>query len=61
LDYTTHRPDKINFVPPLNFIDLWKADYESMQKNMIYGKSLPFDKLMDRIKDLNERFRKIKM
>jgi len=60
VDYTTHTPDKINFVPPLNVVDLWKADYESMQKNMIYGKSLPFDELMDRIKELNERFRKIK-
>jgi hypothetical protein len=60
VDYTTHTPDKINFVPPLNTIDLWKADYENMQKNMIYGKSLPFDKLVERIKELNERFRKIR-
>jgi predicted nucleotidyltransferase component of viral defense system len=59
VDYTTHTPDKINFVPPLNIIDLWKADYESMQNNMIYGKSLPFDELIDRIKELNERFRNI--
>jgi predicted nucleotidyltransferase component of viral defense system len=59
VDYTTHTPDKINFVPPLNVIDLWKADYESMQNNMIYGKSLPFDELIDRIKELNERFRNI--
>jgi hypothetical protein len=59
VDYTTHTPDKINFVPPLNVIDLWKADYESMQNNMIYGKSLPFDELIDRIKGLNERFRNI--
>jgi predicted nucleotidyltransferase component of viral defense system len=60
VDYTTHTPDKINFVPPLNVIDLWKADYESMQKNMIYGSSLSFDKLIERIKELNERFRKMK-
>ena len=60
VDYTTHTPDKINFVPPLNVIDLWKADYESMQKNMIYGKSLPFDKLMDRISELNKRFRSVR-
>jgi hypothetical protein len=59
VDYTTHTPDKINFVPPLNIIDLWKADYESMQNNMIYGKSLPFDELIDRIKELNELFRNI--
>ena len=60
VDYATHTPAMINFVPPLNVIDLWKADYESMQKNMIYGNSLPFDKLMDRIRELNERFRSIK-
>jgi hypothetical protein len=59
VDYTTHTPDRINFIPPLNVIDLWKADYESMQKNMIHGNSLPFDKLMDRIRELNERFRSI--
>jgi len=59
VDYSTHNPDKINFVPPLNVIDLWKADYESMQNNMIYGQSLPFDKLIERIKELNERFGKI--
>ena len=59
VDYTTHTLDKINFIPPLNVIDLWKADYESMQKNMIYGKSLPFDELIDRIKELNKRFRSI--
>jgi len=61
VDYTTHTPDKINFVPPLNVINMWKVDYESMQKNMIYGKSLPFDMLIERIKELNERFRSIKI
>ncbi|MDR1631916.1 MAG: hypothetical protein LBR97_03395 [Dysgonamonadaceae bacterium] len=56
-----HIPEKINFVPPLDVIDLWKVDYEGMQKNMIYGSSLSFDKLIERIKELNERFRKIKL
>ena len=60
VDYDTHVPERINFVPPDSIMDLWRKDYEKMQ-NMIYGKSLPFDKLMDRIKELNERFRKIKM
>jgi hypothetical protein len=61
VDYSTHTPDKINFIPSLNVLDLWKTDYESMQKNMIYGNSLPFDKLMDRIRELNGRFREIKI
>jgi len=60
VDYSTHAPETINFVPPDPVMNLWRADYEKM-KNMIYGKYLPFDELIDRIKELNERFRKIKM
>lgn len=61
VDYSTHVPEKINFVPPVAIIDLWRKDYETMQSNMIYGDSLPFDKLIDRLKELNERFRQIKI
>jgi predicted nucleotidyltransferase component of viral defense system len=60
VDYSTHTPDTINFVPPDLVIDAWRKDYEQM-KNMIYGQSLPFDRLIERIKELNERFRKIQM
>ena len=60
VDYSTHRPSQVNFVPENEVIDLWKDDYESMRKNMIYGKSLPFDELIDRIKELKKRFRSIK-
>ena len=60
VDYDTHVPERINFIPPDYIMDSWRKDYEKMQA-MIYGKSLPFDKLMDRIKELNEQFRKIKM
>lgn len=59
VDYSTHAPETINFVPPASVIDAWKKDYEIMQEYMIYGESLPFDKLIGRIKELNERFRKI--
>jgi hypothetical protein len=58
VDYKTHTPDKIHFIPPDIIIDAWRKDYEKMQA-MIYGYSLPFDKLIERIKELNERFRKI--
>jgi len=61
VDYSTHVPEKINFVPPVTIIDLWRKDYETMQSNMIYGDSLPFDKLIDRLKELNERFRQMKI
>ena len=60
VDYSTHTPETINFVPPDSVIYLWRADYEKM-RNMIYGKSLPFNELIDRIKVLNERFREIRI
>ena len=58
-DYSTLSPQTISFIPPADILPKWKDDYESMQANMIYGSSLPFDKLIERITDLNERFRKI--
>ena len=60
-DYDTLMPQTISFVPPSEVIPYWKDDYIRMQSTMIYGSSLPFDKLIERIKELNERFREIKM
>ena len=60
VDYTTHAPDKINFIPPTVIIDEWRKDYETMRSSMIYGESLSFDELIERIRELNERFRNIK-
>ena len=57
-DYSTLAHKTINIVPPENIIELWKADYETMQRTMIYGSSLPFDKLIEKIKHLNEKIRK---
>jgi hypothetical protein len=37
----------------------WQQDYETMQRTMIYGKSLPFDELIAKIKLLNERINRI--
>jgi predicted nucleotidyltransferase component of viral defense system len=59
VDYSTHSPDKINFVPPDVVVEKWKNDYETMLGNMTYGKTLSFDKLLEKIKLLNEKFRKI--
>jgi len=61
IDYSTHLPDRINFVPPTSVMDNWRNDYSAMQASMIYGESLPFNKLIERIVELNDRFRKIKM
>jgi hypothetical protein len=57
-DYDTLAPQHINIIPPPTEIDKWKSDYETMQQTMIYGDSLPFDKLMDKIRELNDKIKK---
>lgn len=59
ITYSNHMPDKINPVPPDDFIDAWKKDYELMRQSMIYTESLPFDKLLERIILLKNRINKL--
>jgi predicted nucleotidyltransferase component of viral defense system len=58
-DYDTLAPKTIQIIPPENIIDFWKTDYETMRETMIYGESLPFNKLIDKIKQLNEKINRI--
>ncbi len=60
-DYSGLLPQNISFIPPENIMENWRADYNSMCESMIYGDSLPFDALITRIKELNQRFRMIKV
>ena len=57
-NYDTLFPATINIIPPQNVIAKWEEDYNKMQ-TMIYGESLPFNKLIDKIKQLNERINQI--
>jgi len=58
-DYATLEPQTINIVPPAEVIDSWKADYETMRETMIYGNSLPFNKLINKIQELNKRINEL--
>jgi predicted nucleotidyltransferase component of viral defense system len=60
IDYANHSHDKINFIPPTEIQADWEKDYKSMQENMIYGESLAFNKLLERLKVLKERFHSVK-
>ncbi|MCK9305779.1 MAG: nucleotidyl transferase AbiEii/AbiGii toxin family protein, partial [Bacteroidales bacterium] len=60
-DYNTLYPHTISFLPPDSIIDSWRTDYETMCTTMIYGKYLSFDELINRVKELNQRFRMIKV
>lgn len=56
VDYSTHQPQTICFIPPDSALKDWEKDYLLMQENMIYGESLSFKLLIDRIRELNGRF-----
>ena len=56
VDYTQDIRRKICLIPPDDVISDWKQDYETMQLTMIYGGSLPFDSLLKRMEELQERF-----
>lgn len=60
IDYRLHSPATINIIPPEKVIADWKSDYDNMRNSFIYGHdTLPFDKLINRIKDLQERIRQM--
>lgn len=59
VDYTTLLRDKVSFLPPKEFIESYRKDYEVMKEQMIYGATPAFDELIERLNTLLKRFRKI--
>jgi predicted nucleotidyltransferase component of viral defense system len=57
VDYANHIPKSINIVPPEETIKHWEKDYKTMQESMFYGATISFDKLMERISELNTRIK----
>lgn len=57
VDYNTHSQDKINFIPSLLDLNRFESDYAVMREQMIYGESLPFGKLIQKLRELRWRFR----
>jgi hypothetical protein len=59
VDYSLHQPKTLNPIPPDKILADWEKDYKFMQETMIYGDSLPFEKLIERIKELKQRINNI--
>lgn len=58
MDYSNHRKGKLSILPLETIIEKWGADYITMQEHMIIGESLKWEQLLDRIKEIEERFNK---
>jgi predicted nucleotidyltransferase component of viral defense system len=61
VDYSPDIHQRICLIPPPQVIDEWQQDYETMRQAMIYGNSLPFDKLLTRMAELQKRFHTTKI
>jgi predicted nucleotidyltransferase component of viral defense system len=62
VDYSTLRPSLINFVPVnKEVIEIWQDDYKNMCEAFFYELPINFDELLERMKELSNRFRAIEM
>ena len=59
VDYNKLMPNVIDFIPREELISDWKSDYSEMSDHFIYGDKLSFEELIGRMKELQERFRKM--
>lgn len=57
VNYDLHNPKTINFMIPESEMEAWKTDYADMQRFFIYGESLEFDTLIQRMKELQKKVR----
>ena len=61
IDYSHHAPQYIKIVPTGETEQAWRNDYESMLRTMIYGERIPFDEIMKRLVELQEKINEIEI
>lgn len=59
VDYDKELPANIQIVPNDELMLAYETDYNEMKESFIYGQPLDFGELIEKIKILQERFRKI--
>lgn len=60
VDYNLHAPQTINYLPPSTVKNEWKNDYKKMSESMFQDETIPFEELMEKLKDFNDRINSIK-
>lgn len=50
INYSFHKPEFINPIPPDAIMNGWQKDYTIMQEQMIYGQSLSYEKMIENIR-----------
>lgn len=57
--YDNHTKGRLKILPPTEVVKNWQDDYATMRENMIVGDSLPWEKLLERIAEIEKRFNSI--
>jgi len=57
VDYKSMDHATLSFIPPEEVLEIYRMDYQTMQEQMIYGESIPFDSLIEQLKLLQKKFR----
>ena len=60
VNYELNHPSTISFCPTGDLREKMRLDYDAMKTSMIYGEKLPFETLIARLEQLQERFKTIK-
>lgn len=56
IDYDAPIKENLRLIPPLQYINVWEDDYNAMQEQMVHGRSISFEELLSRMKELQNRF-----
>lgn len=56
MDYSNHKRETLNLIPPNEKLKDWESDYKTMQDNMIVGTSLKWVTLIERMREIEKRF-----
>ena len=51
---STLAKGSLNLIPPASVYPAWKKDYETMQQEMIYGDSVPFEQMIEALRSFNK-------
>ena len=62
-DYSTdiYLPSKINIIPSSSYLKEYESDYKEMSETMIYGNPPSFNKLINKMKELNKNVNSIQL
>jgi hypothetical protein len=61
IDYRKHHPSSIRIIPSDGMSTVWENDYKNLQRLFIYGESLSYEQLLERIKELEQRLHRIEL